>query len=150
MDPNASSSAGARGLLQLMPRTAKQVAQKIEMHYDKSLLLHDPEYNLRLGTAYLTEMLRTYDGCYVLALAAYNAGPRRVKNWLGQYGDPRSEEINSVDWIERIPYNETRNYIQRILETTEVYRDRLGRTDNTPNVGTWQVSPESSSEMPRC
>ena len=150
MDPNAVSSAGARGLLQLMPRTAKHVARRLGLHYDKNLLLNDPEYNLRLGTAYLAEMLQTYKGCYVLALAAYNAGPRRVKKWLRQYGDPRSEEINSVDWIERIPYNETRNYIQRILETTEVYRERLGRTDNTPTVGTWQVPLGASFEAPKC
>ena len=139
MDPHAISSAGARGLLQLMPQTAKHMARKLKLRYDRALLLEDPQYNLRLGTAYLAELLDKYEGCYVLALAAYNAGPARVKKWLWRYGDPRTEDVSLVDWIELLPYHETRNYIQRVLETTEVYRDRLGRDGTTPTMGTWQV-----------
>ena len=146
MDQRAISKAGARGLLQLMPFTAKQMAQKLKIRYVREQLLDDPLYNIRLGTAYLTDLLKRYEGCYVLALAAYNAGPNRVKKWLHHYGDPRTKEVSLVDWIELLPYHETRNYIQRVLETTEVYRNLLERTDAAPAIGTWQVTVDTLTE----
>jgi soluble lytic murein transglycosylase len=125
-DPAAVSSAGARGLMQLMPATAKSVAKRNGFTYQRDLLIDDPDYNIRLGSAYLTSLLSDYGGSYVLALAAYNAGPNRVRQWIADHGDPRSPNVDVVDWVERIPFSETRNYVQRIMETLTFYRHRLG------------------------
>jgi len=121
----AISHAGARGLMQLMPATAKGVARSIKIRYDPSRLIEDPNYNAILGSAHLRDLIRAYRGSYVLALAAYNAGGGNVRRWLRAWGDPRDAEIDVVDWIELIPINETRNYIQRVLESVQVYRYRL-------------------------
>jgi soluble lytic murein transglycosylase len=122
----AISRAGARGLMQIMPGTAKRVARQIKVRYSKKKLLSDPEYNLRLGRAYLADLTEQYDGSYILALAAYNAGPARANRWMRHFGDPRTPEVDAIDWIESIPFNETRNYVQRILESLVVYRKALG------------------------
>lgn len=126
---NAVSPAGARGMMQLMPATARAVAKSLNIAW-RPKKLHDVDYNVRLGAAYLEELLASYNGSYVMALAAYNAGPGRVSRWVKDFGDPRDrspEEL--VDWIELIPIAETRNYIQRVLEGLEVYRALLsGRT----------------------
>ena len=124
-DIGAVSSAGARGLMQLMPATARNVARGSGMHYSSPLLTEDPDYNLRLGRTYLQAMLERFDGNYALALAAYNAGPARVDSWIQKRGDPRSPAVDIIDWIERIPFSETRNYVQRVLEGLQVYRLRL-------------------------
>ncbi len=124
----AVSSVGARGLMQLMPATAKQVAKGLKIGYSPDRL-HDPSYNVQLGTNYLGDLLSSFNGSYVLSLAAYNAGPGRVRGWLREYGDPRSPEVDPIDWVETIPFSETRNYVQRVLESTQVYRRRLGATD---------------------
>lgn len=124
-DPKAVSHAGARGLMQLMPRTAKLVARKIKTRYSKQKLTGDPDYNTRLGSTYLADLIDRYDGSYVLALAAYNAGTPRVRRWIRSFGDPRTAEIDVIDWIELIPFSETRNYVQRVLEGVQVYRQRL-------------------------
>jgi soluble lytic murein transglycosylase len=124
-NPGAVSPAGARGLMQLMPATAQEVSGQLGVGYDLGRLTADPMYNARLGTAYLARMLRAYDGSYVLAAAAYNAGPGRVREWLAAYGDPRSGEIDAIDWMETIPFEETRNYVMRVLESLHVYRARL-------------------------
>jgi soluble lytic murein transglycosylase len=124
-DPRAVSAAGARGLMQLMPRTARLVARKMKVRYARSRLISDPDYNARLGTRYLTGLVDKYQGSYPLALAAYNAGETRVNRWIRQWGDPRKGEIDTVDWIELIPYAETRNYVQRVMEGLQVYRQRL-------------------------
>ncbi|MFD2207100.1 lytic transglycosylase domain-containing protein [Kiloniella antarctica] len=121
----AISHAGARGLMQLMPATAKSVAKKEKVTYKKQNLTADPSYNIKLGSAYLSELVRTFDGSYIMALAGYNAGPHRVKTWVKDYGDPRDPNIDIIDWMEQIPFNETRNYVQRILESHIIYRDRL-------------------------
>ncbi len=121
----AVSRAGARGLMQLLPSTAQQVARTLKLPYSRHRLTEDPHYNLRLGRAYLTQLLNRYDGSHVLALAAYNAGPHRVDQWLGTYGDPRHPAVDLVDWIESIPIAETRNYVQRILESLLGYRKAL-------------------------
>lgn len=124
-DARAKSPVGALGLMQLMPGTAKDTARKIGQPYRKSWLLDRPDYNIRLGSAYLAQMLERYEGSYPLAVAAYNAGPGRVDRWIKQYGDPRSAQVDMVDWVELIPIYETRNYVQRVLEATEIYRLRL-------------------------
>jgi soluble lytic murein transglycosylase len=121
----AVSPAGAKGLMQLMPRTAEQVARIIGTDYDERSLTADPEYNARLGTAYLRQMLDRYRGSLILTAAAYNAGPGRVDQWLQTYGDPRGPAVDAITWIESIPFEETRNYVMRVLEGLHVYRARL-------------------------
>jgi soluble lytic murein transglycosylase len=125
-DASAASSVGARGLMQLMPATAQHMADAAGVAYDLPRLTADPLYNARLGTEYLAHLLDRYDGSYVLATAAYNAGPGRVDRWIGELGDPRAPDADPVGWIESIPYTETRNYVMRVLEGLEVYRARLG------------------------
>lgn len=123
-NPDAQSPVGAVGLMQLMPATAKAVAKKIGMKY-KPAYLSTPDYNLRVGTAFVQEQINGFDGSYILALAGYNAGPRRVRDWMQVIGDPRKGAIDPIDWVEMIPVNETRNYVQRIIESLQVYRARL-------------------------
>ena len=123
--PRAASDAGARGLMQLMPATAKHMAGEVGVAYDPARLGNDPLYNARLGTAYLAQLLDRYDGSYVLATAAYNAGPGRVNQWIAAFGDPRAPGVDPVGWIEEIPFTETRNYVMRVLEALHVYRARL-------------------------
>ena len=122
-DPRAVSGAGARGMMQLMPATAKRVARATGLPYSRTRLLDDPQYNIRLGRAYLDSMMSRFDHAPALALAAYNAGPGRVDRWVRQIGDPRIGEVDLVDWIEAIPFAETRNYVQRVLESEIVYRE---------------------------
>lgn len=121
-NPRALSSAGARGMMQLMPSTAKRVARSIGQPYNRARLLDDPRYNVRLGMTHLDRLISRFDDTPALALAAYNAGPTRVKRWVLEFGDPRSGDIELVDWIESIPFAETRNYVQRVLESETVYR----------------------------
>jgi len=120
-DPQARSHVGALGLMQLMPATANRVARQLHFPYSKQRLLSDPTYNLTLGSHYFETLLRRYDGSPMLALAAYNAGPGNVARWLRDYGDPRGVAADPVDWVELIPYNETRNYVQRVLEAASIY-----------------------------
>ena len=121
-DIAAVSSAGARGLMQLMPSTARVAARRLRVSYRPNALTRDPAYNVLLATSHLGGLVDAYDGSLVLALAAYNAGQSRVKRWLANWGDPRSGAIDAVDWIELIPFTETRNYVQRVLEGLQVYR----------------------------
>jgi soluble lytic murein transglycosylase len=125
-DPATVSPAGALGLMQLLPGTAEQVAHQIGERLPLPSLTADTGANLRLGTAYLRGLLAQYDGCTPLAVAAYNAGPARVGQWLGEIGDPRLPGIEMLDWIELIPFAETRNYVQRVIENEEVYRAHSG------------------------
>jgi soluble lytic murein transglycosylase len=122
--PAARSHAGATGLLQVMPATAKGVARRIGLPYDQRRLASDPDYNLRIGRAYIRWQLDSF-GELPLALAAYNAGPARVSQWLKSFGDPRRGQIDELDWIELIPFDETRNYVHRVLESRAVYRHVL-------------------------
>ncbi|MGA7324103.1 MAG: lytic transglycosylase domain-containing protein [Rhodomicrobium sp.] len=119
------SRAGARGLMQLMPQTARHVAAANKMKYEIGRLISDPSYNVTLGSAFLAQLVSGYDGSYVLSLAAYNAGPGRVTQWINEFGDPRDKSVDPIDWVERIPFTETREYIQRILESTQLYRCRF-------------------------
>ena len=121
-DIKAKSRAGARGLMQLMPRTARITAKKNNYKYKRIYLTSKPAYNVKIGSFYFKEMLNKFNGSYVLALAAYNAGPSRVNRWLKTYGDPRKNEIDPVTWMELIPISETRNYVQRVIEGIYMYR----------------------------
>ena len=125
-DPRAQSQVGARGLMQLMPATAKRTAQRFGIDFDQAKLLDDPAYNARLGSAHLGDLMDDWRGSYILTFASYNAGGGNVRKWVQAYGDPRSADVDPVDWVERIPFSETRNYVQRVLENFQVYRRRLG------------------------
>ncbi len=129
-DAEATSSAGARGLMQIMPSTAKQLARTLKMPFAPEKLT-DPQYNLTLGSYYLSDIIGDFNGSYVMGLAGYNAGPSRVRAWLKAYGDPRTGAIDMIDWIELIPFQETRDYVQRVLENLQIYRTRLGDRQTT-------------------
>ncbi len=120
-DKQAVSHAGARGLMQLMPGTARETAGKLGLSYNMASLTSDTDYNIRLGSTYFQRMLNYYGGSYPLAVAAYNAGPGNVNKWLRANGDPRTGSIAMVDWVEAIPIYETKNYVQRVLENAVVY-----------------------------
>jgi len=123
--PRALSSVGARGLMQVMPDTAREVAIRLGLSYSETGLLDDQAYNIRIGSAYLQELLERYSGSYLLAAAAYNAGPGRVDRWIVDYGDPRQSNVDPLTWAESIPFTETRNYVQRVMEAVFVYKARL-------------------------
>jgi soluble lytic murein transglycosylase len=127
-DPYAVSSAGARGLMQMMPASAKLAAKQAGLPYRPEALLSDTSYNMQLGMTEYRGHLDRYNGSYVLAAASYNAGPNNAKKWVAAYGDPRAA-TDPIDWIEQIPFGETRNYVQRVLENMEVYRVRLAGKD---------------------
>ncbi len=124
------SSAGARGMMQLMPDTAKRVAKSLKVPYHPGKL-DDPSYNIRLGSHYLSGIIDDFSGSYIMSLAGYNAGPGRPRRWAMEFGDPRNGEIDPVDWIEMIPFTETRGYVQRIMESLSIYRRKLGTPINT-------------------
>ena len=125
-NPAAVSPADARGLLQLLPSTAKGVAARHGIAYQAEKLTRDPGFNATLGAHYLGEQIDAFGGSYILTFIAYNAGPRKVPEWIERYGDPRGKSIDEVvDWIERIPFPETRNYVMRVMENYQVYKSRL-------------------------
>ncbi|MDA9658892.1 lytic transglycosylase domain-containing protein [Candidatus Pelagibacter sp.] len=121
-DMRANSHVGAQGLMQLMPYTAKLVAKQAKLPYSKSRLTSDPEYNINLGSHYIAGLILQYDGAYPFATAAYNAGPKRVKYWKKINKNPQKKKIDFIDWVELIPFKETRNYVQRVMENYNVYR----------------------------
>lgn len=127
-DTGAVSPVGARGLMQLMPATARATARKLGLAHTDAKLTAEPAYNMALGTAYLADRIEEFDGAVPLALAGYNAGPHRVRQWLAEAGDPRiplsQGGADPIDWIERIPFPETRNYVQRVTESIAIYRAR--------------------------
>ena len=123
-DPKQRSAPGARGMMQLMPSTASHVARGLGVGYS-AYMLDDPDYNMRLGSAYLGSMINNFGGSYVMAVASYNAGPNHMPNWTSICGDPRSSTTDPIDFIECIPISETRNYVMRAMETMEVYRAKL-------------------------
>ncbi|HEY4738274.1 MAG TPA: lytic transglycosylase domain-containing protein, partial [Xanthobacteraceae bacterium] len=121
-NPRVVSSANAIGLMQVTPAAGRDTAKRFNVTFDQRRLSQDVAYNAQLGTAELGNEIATWCGSYLLAFVAYNAGPRRAKEWIEQYGDPRYPKIDPIDWIERIPISETRNYVQRVLENVQVYR----------------------------
>lgn len=122
-DPSVSSSSNAQGLMQLLPATARDVARKLGTDSDPDLF--DAGENIMLGSAYIQEVLDRYSRSLPLAIASYNAGPNRVRQWLEAMGDPREGAMDWVDWVERVPFNETRNYVQRVMEAMQIFRARL-------------------------
>ncbi len=131
-DPAAISTADARGLMQVLPSTAEEVADSLGLPFDADRLTEDPAYNIRLGATYMMRLMERYDGALVLAAAAYNAGASRVEAWMALNGDPRRPEVDLALWVESIPFNETRNYVQRIVEGEAVYRRLLSPPTENP------------------
>lgn len=126
-DPTAISHAGARGLMQMMPATARETARRANLPFDWPRLGRDALYSAQMGAAHLNDLLKDWRGSYILTFAAYNAGSGNVKKWIEAYGDPRKPEVDAIDWVERIPFYETRNYVQRVMENLQVYRQRLNQ-----------------------
>jgi len=141
-DPAVVSPAGAMGLMQLMPATARAMATATGQQYSENRLLSDWQYNARLGAAYLARLIETYGNAPVLIAAAYNAGPSRADAWIAANGDPRqAESVEAViDWIEHIPFTETRNYVMRVIESIRVYRARLSGMAEMPAIGALLIS----------
>lgn len=132
-DKTAISHAGARGLMQVMPATARGAARKMGLSHQTDWLTSRPAHNIQIGSRYIKEMVERYDGNYAIAAAAYNAGPGRADRWLKEFGDPRKAEIDLITWIELLPIYETRNYVQRVLEGVYVYRGLLEGTQAPPS-----------------
>jgi soluble lytic murein transglycosylase len=120
------SGAGARGILQVMKATARHVCRDYKIKCSNKRLLTDPSYNTMIASAYVADRLRDFSGSYVLGLSSYNAGPGRTRQWIREFGDPRTSKIDPIDWIERIPIKETRRYVAKVLANIQVYRARLG------------------------
>ena len=130
-NPKDRSSANALGLMQVTPAAGRDTAKRFNVPFDQHRLMSDIAYNAQLGTAELGNDLASWRGSYILAFVAYNAGPRRAQEWIAQYGDPRDRNVDPIDWIERIPIAETRNYVMRVMENMQVYRARL---ENNPKL----------------
>lgn len=151
-DAAVVSHAGARGLMQLMPATARRTADRQKIPLDVNQLTTNPSLNAKIGAAHLAELFGEYNGSYILSFAAYNAGGRRVREWTTAYGDPRDPNVDKVDWIERIPITETRDYVKKILENVQVYRARLygqrdlGITQDLVRGARLAKAPASSTE----
>ncbi|MEM7565609.1 MAG: lytic transglycosylase domain-containing protein [Pseudomonadota bacterium] len=124
-DAGAGSHVGAKGLMQLMPATAREVSGRLGLRYSRARLTQDPTYNVQLGSAYIAGLDRRFSGAMPMMFAGYNAGPGRVNQWVKRYGDPRESVEIAIDWVERIPFEETRNYVMRVMENVSVYRARL-------------------------
>jgi soluble lytic murein transglycosylase len=124
------SGAGARGILQVMPVTAKHVCRDYKIKCDIPRLMKDPVYNTMMGSAYISDRMDEFTGSYVLTLAGYNAGPGRAREWIKEFGDPRDAKVDPIDWIHRIPFEETREYVQKVLSNIQIYRARLGDEAN--------------------
>ena len=125
-NPKTVSSASAYGLMQVTPPAGRYIAKKFNATFDQKRLLSDMVYNVQFGAAELGDLIRDYRGSYIMTFAAYNAGRGRLKEWIGRFGDPRDPKVDPIDWVERIPFSETRNYVQRVLENVQVYRIRFG------------------------
>ena len=126
-DPNAVSSAGALGLMQIMPATGTHTAKKNGIMHNTSWLTAKPEHNVQIGTFYIQELLKKYNGCMPLVISAYNAGPGRANQWMNAMGNPCSGQVDMIDWMESIPIYETRNYVQRVMEGYAVYSMKMAK-----------------------
>jgi soluble lytic murein transglycosylase len=124
-DPRDKSSANAVGLMQVTPEAGRDTAKRFGVAYDWDRMVHDPAYNTQMGAAELSALLKEYAGSHVMTFAGYNAGRGRVRDWVKMYGDPRDPNVDAIDWVERIPFSETRNYVQRVIENVQVYRVRF-------------------------
>jgi soluble lytic murein transglycosylase len=135
-DQRDKSAAKAVGLMQVTPGAGRDTAKRFGIAYDWDRLVSDPGYNMQMGVAEIAGLLQDYRGSYILTFAGYNAGRGRVQQWIAQHGDPRDPKVDAVDWVERIPFSETRNYVQRVMENLQVYRARFGTSTATlePNL----------------
>jgi soluble lytic murein transglycosylase len=124
-DQGDKSPANAVGLMQVTPEAGRDTAKRFGVTYDWERMVSDPVYNTQMGAAELSALLREYNGSYIMTFAGYNAGRGRVRDWVKQYGDPRDPNVDAIDWVERIPLAETRNYVQRVMENLQVYRVRF-------------------------
>ncbi len=154
-DQRDMSAAKAVGLMQVTPGAAQDTAKRFGVSYDWKRLVSDPIYNTQMGAAEISGLLKDYRGSFVLTFAGYNAGRGRVEQWMAQHGDPRDPKIDAVDWVERIPFSETRNYVQRVMENLQVYRARFGATTATvePNLHRtatldWGPKPAAVEQRP--
>jgi soluble lytic murein transglycosylase len=121
-----ASPAKAVGLMQVTPDAGRDTAKRFGVKYDWHRMVNDPVYNSQMGAAELSGLLQDYRGSYILTFAGYNAGRGRVREWIERFGDPRDPKVDPIDWVERIPFSETRNYVQRVMENFQVYRVRFG------------------------
>jgi soluble lytic murein transglycosylase len=130
------SGAGARGILQVMPVTARHICRDYKLKCDIPRLMKDAAYNTMMGSAYISDRMDEFTGSYVLTLAGYNAGPGRAREWIREFGDPRDPKVDPIDWIHRIPFQETREYVQKVLSNIQIYRARLGEGGNAVRLNT--------------
>jgi soluble lytic murein transglycosylase len=135
-DPHDMSPAKAVGLMQVTPEAGRDTAKRFGLAYDWNRLVSDPVYNTEMGAAEVAALLKEYRGSYIMTFAGYNAGRGRVQQWVAQHGDPRNPKVDAVDWVERIPFAETRNYVQRVMENLQIYGARFGASIDTvePNL----------------
>jgi soluble lytic murein transglycosylase len=135
-DQRDMSPAKAVGLMQVTPEAGRDTAKRFGVAYDWNRLVSDPVYNTQMGAAEVAALLLEYSGSYIMTFAGYNAGRGRVQQWVAQHGDPRDPKVDAVDWVERIPFAETRNYVQRVMESLQVYCARFGASTATiePNL----------------
>ena len=154
-DQRDMSSAKAVGLMQVTPVAGRDTAKRFGVSYDWKRLVSDPVYNTQMGAAEVAALLKDYSGSFILTFAGYNAGRGRVQQWVAQHGDPRDPKIDAVDWVERIPFAETRNYVQRVMENLEVYRGRFGESTAAfePNLHRaatieWRLNPNTVEQRP--
>ena len=142
------SGAGARGVLQVMPVTARHVCRDYKLKCDIPRLMSDPAYNTMMASAYIGDRMAEFSGSYIMTLAGYNAGPGRVREWVREFGDPRDPKVDPVDWIERIPFEETREYVKKVLANVQVYRARLGQEDKALLILTDLVRARGEKSLP--
>jgi soluble lytic murein transglycosylase len=148
-DQRDMSPAKAVGLMQVTPEGGRDTAKRFGVAYDWDRLVTDPVYNTQMGAAEVSALLKEYRGSYVMAFAGYNAGSGRVRDWVAQHGDPRDPKVDAVDWVERIPFAETRNYVQRVMENLQVYRARFGASIATvePNLHRRTLESPGGTEL---
>jgi len=150
-DQRDKSPANAVGLMQVTPEAGRDTAKRFGIGYDWERMVSDPVYNTQMGAAELSALLQEYKGCHIMTFAGYNAGRGRVRDWVKQYGDPRDPNVDAVDWVERIPFSETRNYVQRVMENLQVYRVRFDA--DAPVISKFDqphgTAQEVSSALPR-
>jgi soluble lytic murein transglycosylase len=144
-DQGDKSAANAVGLMQVTPEAGRDTAKRFGVAYDWDRMVSDPVYNTQMGAAELSALLQEYKGCHIMTFAGYNAGRGRVRDWVKQYGDPRDPNVDAVDWVERIPFAETRNYVQRVMENLQVYRVRFDA--GAPVISKFDQPHEAAQEV---
>jgi soluble lytic murein transglycosylase len=147
-DQRDKSAANAVGLMQVTPEAGRDTAKRFGVSYDWSRMVSDPVYNTQMGAAELSALLSEYRNCHIMTFAGYNAGRGRVRDWIKAYGDPRDPKVDPVDWVERIPISETRNYVQRVMENFAVYQVRFEDADTAVAKNGERVVTQESNAAP--